>query len=184
MLMAAGTASRFGDNKLLHEIDGRSLLARATQAAPACLFTRAVAVVGTEQTAAIVESAGYTALRNPAPERGQGSTIVLGMRAMMDVDAALFCVADQPYLTRASVERLLAAYRPGDICALAYGGRRGNPILFPKECFVGLASLASGQTGRAVLAQHMDRLRLIEATDARELLDVDTREDLRQITDR
>lgn len=179
VLMAAGLAARFGENKLLARIDGRSLLARALSAAPAGLFARAVAVISAEAVQRAAEAAGYMAVVNPAPQRGQGTTIALGIGAMAGLDAAMFCVADQPFLTRADVERLLGAYAPGQICALAYGGRRGNPVIFPADLFAELAALLPEETGRAVIRRHPDRLRLVEAGSALALADVDTQADLR-----
>lgn len=184
VLMAAGTASRFGENKLLYELEGKSLLARALTAAPARLFARAVAVVSDPIVAQIVTDAGYTAILNPNPVRGQGATIALGTRAMVGMDASLFCVADQPYLRVESVARLLAAYEPDMFYALAHESKRGNPVLFPADSFAALCTLQPEQTGRAVLSQHLNRLRLIEVEDARELMDVDTHQDLARLDDR
>lgn len=180
VLMAAGTASRFGENKLLYPIEGRPLIQRALDAAPAGLFARAVAVVSSPEVETMVRQAGYESVVNPDPARGQGTSIVLGMQEMNGMDAALLRVADQPYLTQASVERMLAAYRPGDLVALAYGGKRGNPVLFPSDCFDALALLSPAETGRVVLSQYADRLILVEADSARELMDIDTREDVRK----
>lgn len=179
VLMAAGTSSRFGENKLLHEIDGRSLLARVLEAAPASLFARAVAVVSRSDVEAVVRAAGYETVWNPDPAHGQGGSIALGARAMGGMDAAVFCVADQPFLTRESVRRLLAAYAPGRIAALAHNGKRGNPVLFPSECFSALAALRPDQTGRVVLSAHAGSVSLVEVSDPRELFDIDTRDDLR-----
>lgn len=178
VLMAAGTASRFGGNKLLYAMDGRSLLEWTMRAVPASLFARAVAVVSDDRVAGIARTAGYETIYNPAPELGQGGSIVLGTQAMTGLDAALYCVGDQPFLTRESVERLLAAWEPGLYCALSYSGKRGNPVLFSAEAFPALLRLAPGETGRIVLAQHMDKLRLVAAGNTRELSDIDTRADL------
>lgn len=180
VLMAAGQSVRFGENKLLHSIEGSSLIARAVQAAPSCLFARAVAVVSDAEVARVAQEAGYTVVWNHDSIHGQGTTVSLGAAAMEGMDAALFCVGDQPYLRVETVQQLLAAYEPGTICALAYGGKRGNPILFPAVCLSELAALAPEQTGRAVLARHPDLLRMVEAQSARELFDIDTQEDLKR----
>lgn len=181
ILMAAGQAARFGENKLLYTWQGKTLVERALEAAPACLFARAVAVVSDVEVAGHATRAGYAAVLNPAPQRGQGLTIALGMREMGGMDAVLFCVADQPCLSRASVQRLLRVYRPGQIYALSYRGRRGNPVLFPSECFEALCRLAPDKTGKAVIARHLDRLVLVEAARAEELFDIDTREDAKRL---
>lgn len=180
VLMAAGTATRFGENKLLYPVGGIPMMARALQAIPSSLFARAVAVVSAPEVRRLANAEGYETIENPAPELGQGVTVSLGARAMDTMDAALFCVADQPYLTKTSVQRLLAAFRPGRIVSLAYGGRRGNPILFPACLLKELAALSPSETGRAVLARHPERLWLVEATGPMELFDVDTKADLRR----
>lgn len=178
VLMAAGTASRFGENKLLHPVEGQPMVAHVLSAVPACLFTKAVAVVSTPEVRALTEAAGYETIINEDPGRGQGSTVALGAAAMAGMDAVLFCVGDQPYLTQASVRRLLDAYTPGAICSLAFGGKRGNPVLFPRECVAELAALLPDEAGRTVMMRHENRLRLVEAQSARELFDIDTPGDL------
>lgn len=175
--MAAGQATRFRENKLLYVWQGKTLLDRALEAAPASLFANAVAVASDMDVARHAARAGYGVVINPTPQRGQGSTITLGMRGMDRMDAVLFCVADQPCLSQASVQRLLDVYEPGEICALSHCGRRGNPVLFPSECFGALRGLLPAETGKAVIAQYPNRLVLVQAACADELLDIDTRED-------
>lgn len=178
VLMAAGTASRFGENKLLYPMKGHSLLEWSMRAVPSSLFARAVAVVSDPAVAAIVARAGYRTIVNPNPARGQGTTVALGAAAMEGLDGVLFCVGDQPHLTLASVTRLVGAFTPDGIYSLAHGGKRGNPVLFPAFCIPELAALAPHETGRAVIARYPGRLHLVEADDARELFDIDTKQDL------
>ena len=44
LLMAAGNASRFGENKLTARFDGQSLFSRALEAIPAGVFVRVTVV--------------------------------------------------------------------------------------------------------------------------------------------
>ena len=117
-------------------------------------------------------------------DRGAGegiaASIRLGVAAMDGMDGALFAVCDQPWLTTESVRRLLDAFSDaGDaICALSWRGTRGSPVIFP-ACFFGeLAALTGDTGGSAVLRRHPERLRLVEASSPRELMDVDTPADL------
>lgn len=179
VLLAAGRGIRFGENKLLYPVDGEPMVSRALLAAPAAWFARAVAVVSDAQVALLAGKAGYETVLNPTPQAGQGGSVALGAARMRGLDAALFCLGDQPYLTRETVGRLIGAWRPGDICALAHAGRRGNPVLFPAGCLEALAALAPRQNGRDVLAAYAGRVRLIEAGSGRELRDIDVPGDLR-----
>ena len=121
---------------------------------------------------------------NCGAEEGISATVRLGAAAaeQAGADGALFAVADQPWLTRASVERVLAAFaaRPDTIPALSWQGKKGNPCLFPSEFFPELSALAGDTGGGAVIKAHPDRLVLVEADSAAELLDVDTPADLAQ----
>ena len=89
-------------------------------------------------------------------------------------------MADQPWLTRASVERVIAAFasHPDTIPALSWQGKKGNPCLFPRELFPELSALTGDTGGGAVIKDHRELLRLVEAHSPAELLDVDTPTDL------
>lgn len=70
---------------------------------------------------------------------------------------------------------------PDAIVRVCYGERDGNPVVFPKVLFDELASLQPGQTGSAVIRRHAGCLVRCQAEHARELWDVDTREDYRAL---
>lgn len=99
---------------------------------------------------------------------------------MEGMEGVLFAVSDQPWLTPESVARLLSAFRahPGRICALAAEGRRGNPAVFPADCFPDLLALTGDAGGGQIIRRHPERLLLVEACHPRELSDVDRPEDL------
>lgn len=178
--MASGAGRRFGGNKLLTEVEGAPLINRAMAALPPGLFGRAVLVSRYGEILARGEAQGYLALLNPDAEEGISASVRLGVGALADLDGILFAVCDQPWLARASVEKLIAAFRanPGRIAALGWQGRRGNPVVFPQSLFGELAALAGDTGGGAVVKRHPDLLTLVEAGSARELADVDARGDL------
>lgn len=181
VLLAAGASKRFGENKLLYEWDGQSLIERVLHAIPAFLFDKAVAIVSNPAVAAVAAKSGYICIENPIASDGQGTSAALGAVAMDGMDAALFCVADQPYLTAQSVHRILDAYTPGGIFTLAFEGRRGNPVLFPADLLEELSALSSLETGRKVISRHLERVRLISADFALELFDIDTKWDMESV---
>lgn len=180
VLMASGAGRRFGGNKLLTGVEGTPLIDRAMAALPPGLFARAVLVSRYGEILARGARAGYLALPNPGAEEGISASVRLGVGALSDMDGILFAVCDQPWLARASVEKLLAAFRaePGRIAALGWQGRRGNPVVFPRRLFGELSALAGDIGGGAVVKRHPDLLTLVEAGSARELADVDAPEDL------
>ena len=179
VVMAAGNARRFGENKLSVMIEGRSLMERTLDAVPAELFEQIVVVTQYEKIELLAGKYGFACIRNDAPELGLSHTIHLGLQMLMDMDGVLFLVSDQPYLRRETVARQICEFQKnnGKIIALSHKGQRGNPCIFPKKLFPELFSRSGDKGGSAVIRQHGDDLLLMEA-DEIELRDVDTKDDL------
>lgn len=183
VVMAAGSASRFGRNKLAAEVDGKTLLRRALEAVPSSRFSRVAVVTQYPEAAALAREFSFTPVENTRPDWGISHTISLGLDALGDCDAALFLVSDQPLLEQASVAELVDFYclHPSHIAALGHGGVRGNPCLFPARFFPELRALREDHGGSAVIRRHEDALLLYEVP-ARQLTDVDTRQALEELT--
>lgn len=177
VLMASGAGRRFGGNKLLHPVDGLPMIQRTFQAVPAELFGRACVVSCYPEILALAGERGYLPIPNPQADQGQSASVRLGLSRLADMDGVMFCVCDQPWLRRDSVERLLADFsvHPGCICSLSWKGERGSPAVFPSGLFPELLALAGDRGGGGVIRAHRDLLRLVEAGGAEELRDVDTR---------
>lgn len=186
LLMAAGNAERFGENKLLCAADdGRTLIEHALDAIPRECFARVLIVTQYPEIAALAKERGFETLENRHPERGQSETIRLGTRALSDCDAICFMVADQPLLrceTLAREVNFFSSHRE-HIVALGHNGVRGNPCLFPARFFPELLALEGDVGGSAVIKKHPDNLLLFEAPEE-EMRDVDTKESLAALTGR
>ena len=180
LLMAAGNAERFGENKLLCAADdGRTLIGHALDAIPREKFTRVLVVTQYDAIVALAKERGFETLENRHPERGQSETIRLGTRALSDCDAICFMVSDQPLLRRETLARevdFFSSHRE-HIVALGHNGVRGNPCLFPARFFPELLALEGDVGGSAVIKKHPDDLLLFEAPEE-ELRDADTKEAL------
>lgn len=179
LLMAAGNASRFGENKLTARFDGQSLFSLALAAIPKELFARVTVV---SQYPALLEEAartGFDTILNDRPQDGVSRTIRLGTQAMADCDGILYMVADQPLLRAGTVRRVVDVWRahPECIAAAAHNGNRGNPCLFPARFFLELCALEADRGGSSVIRRHEDALLLVEAGE-RELFDCDTKQAL------
>ena len=183
VLLAAGAGKRFGGGKLLYEVDGEPMIARAMRLYGAFDFSARVCVTRSEATEIqrLSQELGFPVAINPDPERGVGTSVAIATEAILAkepyLDGILYAVADQPYLTRESVERLLETFtaHPHDIVSLAFGGRRGNPVVFPAAYYPELCALSEDIGGGAVIKRHPERLLLVEADSASELDDIDTK---------
>lgn len=185
VVMAAGDARRFGENKLAAEFDGKSLICRALDAVPAQLLHQTIVVTQYPEVEALAKKYGFLPVRNPHPDWGISYTIRLGLEALNNCDAALFQVSDQPMLKRQSVENALALFlkHPQQIVALSHGGVRGNPCIFPARFFPELLALQEDHGGSSVIRQHENDLLLLEVP-AQELEDADTRQALMEMQNR
>ena len=182
VVLAAGSARRFGGNKLTATVEGVALIRRALSAVPAERFARVAVVTQYPKILALAKDFAFTPIPNEAPEAGVSRSIALGLAALGDCPGALFLVADQPLLRRESVDALVTLWqgKPEGIAALGHRGVRGNPCLFPARLFPELLALQGDRGGAAVIRRHEDLLSLLEA-DPRELQDADTPEALAAI---
>ena len=182
VVMAAGNARRFGENKLAAGVGGRSLILRALEAVPREKFEQVAVVTQYPEVLDLAERFRFSAVRNKHPDWGISHTIRLGLEALGNCGGACFLVSDQPLLRRESVRDLTELWRgrPDKIAALAHGGVRGNPCIFPARFFPELLELREDHGGNAVIRRHEEDLILLETAE-KELTDVDTPEALRQV---
>ena len=154
IIMAAGRASRFGANKLLADFRGKPLCRWAMEAVPQDCFFRVILVTGYEEVRALAP--GFTVIRNDRPELGISRTIRLGLEAAGDCAGALFLTADQPFVSQNTLRGLAEAFRenPHRIYAASHGGKRGNPVCFPRQYFPELQRLDGDTGGAQVIRAH------------------------------
>lgn len=185
VVMAAGDARRFGENKLAALFDGKPLIRRALEAVPAEEFSAVAVVTQYPEVEAMAAEFGFRPVRNPHPDWGISHTIRLGLEALGTCGAALFQVSDQPMLRRETVAAEVAFFRahPDKLVGLGHGGVRGNPCIFPAAYFPELLALKEDHGGSSVIRRHEEDLLLFECP-ARELEDADTRQALRAMEER
>ena len=182
VVMAAGNARRFGENKLAALFRGKSLIRRTLEAVPGDVFDTVAVVTQYPEIAELAKEFHFAAIRNAHPDFGISHTIKLGLTELRDCDGVLFLVSDQPLLRRESVASLAELWKqqPDKIAALGHDGIRGNPCLFPARFFPELLELREDRGGNAVIRRHEDDLILLEV-DGAELYDVDTVRALEQL---
>ena len=184
VVMAAGNARRFGENKLTARLQGRPLIQRALETVPAELFDAVVVVTQYPEIMRLAQEYRFAAVHNAHPDRGISHTIALGLTGLRDCDGVLFLVSDQPLLQRESVAELVRLWmrQPDKIAALAHDGVRGNPCIFPARLFPELLALKEDCGGNAVIRRHEEDLVLLEVSP-RELADVDTQPALQALAE-
>lgn len=183
VLMAAGDAKRFGENKLNRKLNGKSLIDRAFDCIPSDKLSKVVVVSQYDEVLKIADSTGFASVKNIHPDYGISYTIKLGLEVVDSCDAVMFMVSDQPLLSKESVAELIDYYQdnPDYIVGLGYNGTRGNPCIFPKEFYNSLKKLREDHGGSSIIREHEDRLKIFEAKHPDELSDIDTKLDLQKL---
>lgn len=178
VILAAGASSRMGTHKLLLPFGGEPLVARTVRQVADAGFDEVLVVVGHEheQVLAAIEGLRCRHAINPDYATGMGSSFRTAVSELGNSAAAMFALADQPFVTASEYRRLLVTYQrqsPG-IVSVRYGDVTAPPHLFDREFFPELAVLEHG--ARPVLQRHRDRTVVLQLPPEL-LLDVDTPED-------
>ena len=183
VLLAAGSSTRFGSNKLLADYGGRPLVCRALEAMHAVFPAKACVVTGCAEVAALAEEYGCQVIVNSCPELGQSHSIHLGVQAMLEMDAILFLVGDQPLLRAESLLLLTKSYLSAGkgIACLRDQTHMGNPAIFGAKHYPELLALSGDRGAKGVLRAHDKDLLVVRAIGANELSDADTPQMLDQI---
>jgi len=181
VILAAGSASRFGSTKQLAEIDGMSLVARATTTANKVCADRTVVVVGHDAGAVTEELQGTRGfvIVNDGYSEGLGTSLARAVTAISHVASAVIVIlADQPNISSQHLENLIGAWNDGDydIVTTTFSGTQGPPVLFSSACFDELQNLSGDAGGKHLFKDDRFGLQTIEFEPA--AIDVDTKKDL------
>ena len=155
LVLAAGAGTRFGGAKQLAEIDGRPMLEHVLAAMADAPLDRVVVVVGAEADAVLdrVDLHGATAIECDGWEEGMAASLRAGVEALADCDAVVVVLGDQPLLSAAAVERVVAARDGGaDAVRATYRGEPGHPVLLERP-LLGRVSGLRGDTGARALLE-------------------------------
>lgn len=179
VLLAAGFGSRFGNDKLLYEIEQLPMIVHSMRALVACDRTIAVVRCGDHALHAVLQAHGVDCVFNAEPERGMGSSIACAVKASSQANGWCLLPADMPFVSASTTQRLVDVLRADALLAAPYyRGRRGHPVAFSRAFFDALSGLDGDTGARDIVQSHADRLIRIDIDDAGVLADIDTPEDV------
>jgi molybdenum cofactor cytidylyltransferase len=178
VVLAAGGSTRMGTQKLLLTLGGEPIIRRTVHSVVDAGYDEVVVVVGFEyeRTLAALDGIAVRYVVNADYATGMGSSFRAAVNALGDSQAAMFALADQPFVTSGHYRQLLDTYRahPSGIVSVKYGDVTAPPHLFDREFYPELAVLEHG--ARPVLQRHRDRTVVLQFPEDL-LLDIDTPED-------
>ncbi len=180
VVLAAGRSSRMGgSNKLMAKFDGKPLLYLVTERVLASKAAGAVVVTGhqSERSEGALVGLSVKVAHNPDYTSGLASSLQTGIAALpASAAGALVVLGDMPGVGTADLNRMIDAFEAAGGSAVVRataGGKRGNPVILPRELFAEVATL-EGDTG----ARHLVEKSAVIDVELGEgaALDVDTPE--------
>lgn len=182
ILLAAGSATRFGSDKLLHALPHDVAIAvQAARHLRIVFEENIVAVVrpGAKKLADILRSEGCRVVVCDKAAEGMGASLACAVKAAGDAQGFVVALADMPFIrssTIAAVRDALAAGAP--LAAPYFRARRGHPVGLSAKFRPALEALVGDEGARKIVAMEEKNLVKIPVGDPGVIRDIDTPGDL------
>jgi molybdenum cofactor cytidylyltransferase len=190
VILAAGESTRMGSDKALlpwppatpgSTPSGQTFLAAAIQALYP-FSDKVIVVVGKNESnlTPIIYANGASLVRNPEPERGQFSSLQVGLQEVMNDgrDSAMITLVDRPPANAGTLKVLCAAFTeaPNETWAVVpeHQGKHGHPFLVAREMIGAFLKAPATASAREVEHQNLQHVSYVVVDDPRITLNVDT----------
>ena len=183
LLLAAGTGTRFGSQKLLEPLRPEITVAGLACRNLAHATDRVLAIVRPQQSllGQLLESEGAEVLVCKSADQGMGTSLAFGVMATPEAKGWLVALADMPLIKASTLKTLADTLHFGHPLVIPlYQGRRGHPVGFGACHYERLSQLKGDQGGRSILNDPSLERKEIPFDDPGILLDIDTPGDLLQ----
>lgn len=183
LILAAGESSRMGRDKALlpwppADIESPALpdatLLSASIRALQPITEQIIVVAGSNigALAPIISTHGAILAHNPAPERGQFSSLQIGLRRVADLgyEAVILTPVDAPPLHAATLTLLHAAFEAAlaqGLWAIApeHNGKHGHPLFAARKLIDAFLQAEITSNARAVRQHHADLIQYLHVDD-------------------
>lgn len=193
VILAAGQSSRMGRDKALlpwPKTDATkpirphsTLLSSSIHAlSDHCDLVLVIAGANADNLRPVIYGCGADLVVNPAPERGQFSSLRVGLQEVLNRgrDSAMVTLVDRPPLQPETLSALVAAFasRAHGTWAIVpeYQGAHGHPILIGREMIEAFLRAPATSNAREVEHAHQQRITYVETADPLVTTNLDTPE--------
>jgi len=194
VILAAGTSSRLGFNKLTVKIDGRPVVAKAIE--PFCIeaIEKIFVVINPEagdvrreiEKNLAFSLSNFTFIENFHYKDGMSSSVKAALPFIKDADAVFFHLGDKPFIKRKTINNMLDMYlREGvPILIPEYKNKKGHPVLVKiKPYFEEMKGLKGDKGLREIIDKHTEDVVFIKG-DEGSVFDIDTVETIDTLNER
>jgi len=159
VVLAAGSSTRMGRNKLLLDLGGETIVRRAVRAAAGGGVDQVVVVLGHEEPRVRAELEGLpcTPIVNPDHAEGAGTSVRTGVsQVAAGADAIVVVLADMPFVTAEMIATLVQRYREtgAPLVASHYGDVQAPPTLYDRSLFEELLAIPGERCAKQVVRRH------------------------------
>jgi molybdenum cofactor cytidylyltransferase len=193
VILAAGQSVRMGTDKALlpwppvtpGEASAGTFLSEAIRSlTPYTDFVLVVAGRNEAILTPIVYANGAFLVRNPDPDRGQFSSLQVGLREVLNRgrDAAMVTLVDRPPVRGATINRLRDAFEAAITrwkwsVVPEYGGRHGHPIVLAREMIEAFLKAPAIATARDIEHENQEHIEYLPLDDPLVTVNVNTPEE-------
>ncbi|MDH3456043.1 MAG: nucleotidyltransferase family protein [Gemmatimonadota bacterium] len=185
IVLAAGTSSRLGRNKLLLELGGESVVRHTVRNAIEGGLTPVLVVLGFEagQTRDALTGLACEPVDNPEYALGINRSLQVGLAAVPpEAVAAVVLLADMPLVTGAMITAVVRAYRrsAAPLVISQFGEAQAPPTLYDRSLFGAFREREGEGAGKRVVTRHrQDAVSITFPPGA--LVDLDRPDDYRRL---
>jgi molybdenum cofactor cytidylyltransferase len=190
VILAAGESSRMGTDKALlpwppvapgQVPEGTFLSGAIASLALSTDLTIVVAGKNESIVSPIVYASGAGIVVNPAPERGQFSSLQIGLREVLNRgrDAVMVTLVDRPPVGARTVEKLREAFDEASarykwVVVPKYAGKHGHPIVFSREMIEAFLRAPATASARDIQHQNQEHIEYVEVDDPLVVVNINT----------
>lgn len=156
VVLAAGSASRMGRQKMLLPWKGEAIVRTVVRTTLESNVEKVIVVTGADaaEVQAVVKDLPVEVIFNSEWQEGQGNSVAAGVKQVPpDYGSAVFVLGDQPRIVPEVIRSIIERHAHTHALATApfAGGQRRNPVLFDREMFPRLMTLRGDIGGRQLM---------------------------------
>lgn len=177
IVMASGFSTRMGENKLLMEYRGKTIIENTLNVLSQCNFNEVIIVTQYKEIVNINNKENFKYILNNKAHVGQSESIKLGIINSGNCDGYMFFVGDQPLLNKGDIDNLIKKFKEDktNIIIPTFENQKGSPVIFPSFLKSKMLMLKNDEKGKKVIDEY-DNIKYINV-EKETLLDVDTQID-------
>ena len=185
IVLAAGSSTRMGRNKMLLDVGQEPLVRRSVRAALDAGPSPVILVLGheAERVRAAVAGLACRVVLNAEHAQGQRGSLQAGLLSVPpDACAVVVTLGDMPFVTAAMIRTLVERFRQQDVPLVVseYGDVIAPPTLYHRSLFPDLLAMTGEGGGKEVALRHRHAAAVV-AWPREALADVDVPEDYERV---